>query len=117
MRPAIGILAAFINPLFSEAGPINPDALPTWSLAGACAAFLAILGWAIRFVVLQGRAGAVILYSDVIKPAAQAHVGLMDTLAETRQQDSTSLKSIADTQRAIQGDIESLRDTKATKHV
>ena len=107
----IAIIAAFINPLFSAEGPINVDAGPTWTLAGACVAFLGALTWAIRVLVVEGKRGVQVLYSDVVKPAAESHIALLDTLDKTRQIDSRSLESIASSQEAIREDIHSLRQS------
>lgn len=109
VRPMIAVIAAFINPLFAEGGPINVDAGPTWTLAGACVAFLGALTWAIRVLVVEGKRGVQVLYADVVKPAAASHIVLLETLEKTRQIDSRSLESIASSQEAIRDDIHSLR--------
>jgi hypothetical protein len=115
VRPMIAIIAAFLNPLFAEGGPINVDAGPTWTLAGACVAFLGALTWAIRVLIVEGKRGVELLYSDVVKPAAASHIALMEALQETRVSDSASLKSIAELQQAIRVDIGSLKNTRELK--
>jgi len=91
----IGVGMAFVGPLFADAGPFNAEAGPTWTLAGACALFLGALAWAIRNGVIWGRDGASVLYTEVIRPLAAAQRELMETLKETRENDSEALKSLA----------------------
>jgi hypothetical protein len=95
--------------LFAEGGPINVDSGPTWTLAGACVAFLGALTWAIRVIIVEGKQGVQVLYNDVVKPATASHIALMGTLEKTRLSDSAALTSIAASQEAIQNDIRSLR--------
>ena len=85
---------AFIGPILAD-GVMSPEAGPTWTLAGACAIFLGALAWAVRNVVVWGKDGAGIFYSEVVRPLATAQRELMETLRETRENDSKSLSSLA----------------------
>ena len=84
----------FIGPILAD-GVMSPEAGPTWTLAGACAVFLGALAWAVRNVVVWGKDGAGIFYSEVVRPLATAQRELMETLRETRENDSKSLSSLA----------------------
>jgi hypothetical protein len=85
---------AFIGPILAD-GITSPDAGPTWTLAGACAIFLSALAWAVRSLVVWGKDGAAIFYGEIVKPLAAAQRELMETLRDTREQDSVALKSLA----------------------
>ena len=92
---ALGTICyAFIGPILAD-GIASPDAGPTWTLAGACAIFLGALAWAVRNVVVWGKDGAGVFYIEVVRPLAAAQRELMETLRETRENDSKSLSSLA----------------------
>ena len=95
---------AFIGPILAD-GVMSPEAGPTWTLAGACAIFLGALAWAVRNVVVWGRDGAGVFYSEVVRPLAAAQMELMQSLRETRETDSKSLKSLADDVHALNQSI------------
>ena len=109
MNQLIGVGMAFIGPLFADAGPFTAEAGPTWTLAGACALFLGALAWAIRNSVVWGREGASVLYTEVVRPLAQAQRELMETLKETRENDSRSLSTLA-------ADVHQLNQSIRCKH-
>ena len=94
MTTVATVCYAFLGPILAD-GITSPDAGPTWTLAAACAAFLAAMTWAIRNIVVWSRDGAGVFYTEVVKPLASAQRELMETLRETRENDSKSLSSLA----------------------
>ncbi len=108
MTTVATVCYAFIGPILAD-GITSPDAGPTWTLAAACAAFLAAMTWAIRQVVVWSRDGAGVFYAEVVRPLASAQRELMETLRETRENDSKSLKSLAD-------DVHALNQTIKCRH-
>jgi hypothetical protein len=93
---AIGTICyAFIAPILAD-GITSPDAGPTWTLAGACAMVLGALAWAIRSIVVWGRDGLIIFYSEIARPMKQAHLELVEAVKDARERDSQSLQQLAE---------------------
>lgn len=101
MHAAIMVVHAIIDPLFAEGGPINTEAVPAYILVSACAAFLGVLTWAVKYCVKHGTEAIQHFYIHVVLPAVKAHIALMDAMRLTREQDSQSLKSLSQTQESI----------------
>ena len=102
------ICYAFIGPILAD-GVMSPDAGPTYLLAAACTGFLGALAWAVRAIVVWGREGLFVFYQEVVRPLATSQRELMETLRETRENDSKSLKSLAD-------DVHALNQTIKCRH-
>ncbi len=99
---------AFVGPILAD-GVMSPEAGPTWTLAGACAVFLGALAWASRNIVVWGKDGAGVFYSEIVRPLATAQRELMETLKRSRETDSESLASLA-------ADVHALNQTIRCRH-
>jgi hypothetical protein len=102
------LIGGIFSPLFSEQGPVSPESIPAGVLVTACAAFLGVLAWAVRRCIVGGSAGIHRLYTEIVLPAGRSHVALMEALRSTREQDSQSLKSLANSQEVILDEIKAL---------
>jgi len=85
---------AFIGPILAD-GITSPDAGPTYLLAAACTGFLSVLAWAVRAIVVWGKDGMTVFYSEIVVPMKSGHLELLETLKETREKDSVSLATLA----------------------
>jgi hypothetical protein len=106
---ALGTICwAFISPILAD-GITSPDAGPTWTLAGACAIFLSALAWAVRSLVVWGRDGVTIFYSEIVRPMKQAHLELVEAVKDARERDSQSLQQLA-------ADVHQFKQTVKCRH-
>jgi hypothetical protein len=105
------IAAAFLNPLLADAGGqvIVPDSGPTWTLAGACTAFLLALIWALKVLVVSGKDAGRTLYNQIVVPFATSQIALMESLRSAQVTNAASLESLAASTDAIRVEIHDLR--------
>jgi hypothetical protein len=93
---------------------LPPEAAgPTWTLAAACAGFLGAVAWAVRWGLSQAVDLSKAVTADILKPVAVAHVGLMQTLQKTLQDQADRLDAVAENQRKMAETVGSAAATLA----
>ena len=107
---ALGTICyALIAPLLADGSSTPIDSGPTWTVAAACAGFLAAISWAIRNILVWSRDGIKVAYKEMGVPIGTAHLELLQTLKLTRETDSKSLAALA-------ADVHSLNQSIRCRH-
>jgi len=106
---ALGTICyALLAPILADSGT-QVESGPTWTVAAACAGFLAAISWAIRNVLVWSRDGIKVAYKEMGVPIGTAHLELLQTLKQTRETDSKSLAALA-------ADMQKLNQTIRCRH-